>query len=636
MTKRPGWRMQSVTCAVALLGQLALPGSFAAAELPWRGPPPVARANDNRTAAGRLSGGALIVSLDLTEALWRPEGATGRAVPIFAFAESGKAPSIPGPLIRVVEGTEVRATLHNRLDRAAVIHGFHDHDGTADSVFLAAGESRTVTFLAETPGTQFYWARTTSGGRVIGRHEDSQLVGGFIVDPRGGMRPAGERIMVITAFDDTIPAPGFTADHFQVFALNGLSWPSTERLQLTQGDTVHWRVINASDHFHPMHLHGFFFTVTSHGSPLSDTIYAAGDRRQAVTDPLRPGSGIALSWVADRPGNWLFHCHLIAHIDPALRPDPSAGAMPAGHGAIRSHLDNAMAGLVVAVTIRERGHASRTAPDETASDRGLRLFITQRGDSAGAPAAMSYVLQVGAEAPVSDSTLRPGTTLVLHQNEPTEIVVINLMHHTTAVHWHGVELESYYDGIGGWSGGPRRRAPMIAPGDSFLVRITPPRAGTYIYHSHAEEMTQLKRGLFGAFIVLPAGVAERDTTERLLILSDAGPEPSAPSTGANGATLSYTLSAGVTHRLRMVSIPSVSILKVRLLRDSTIQTWRPVAKDGADLPESQAVEMSAEAVFGAGETMDVEIRRTQAERLILEVTRVAPNPVVFRIPVTVQ
>jgi FtsP/CotA-like multicopper oxidase with cupredoxin domain len=199
-----------------------------------------------------------------------------------------------------------------------------------------------------------------------------------------------------------------------------------------------------------------------------------------------------------------------------------------------------------------------------------------------------------------------------------------------------VELESYYDGIGGWSGGPGRLATMIAPGDSFRVRITPPRAGTYIYHSHAEEMTQLTKGLFGAFIVLPAGSAELDSTERLLLLSDAGPERSVPAASAGLESLTYALSAGVTHRLRMVSIPSVSILKVRLLRDSTLQTWRPVAKDGADLPQSRAVEQPAEVTFGAGETMDVEIRRMQPEQLTLEVTRVAPNPRVFRIPVTVH
>ena len=175
---------------------------------------------------------------------------------------------------------------------------------------------------------------------------------------------------------------------------------------------------------------------------------------------------------------------------------------------------------------------------------------------------------------------------------------------------------------------------MIAPGDSFAVRITPPRAGTYIYHTHAEEMLQLRKGLFGALIVLPAGVPEPDSTDRLLILSDAGPE--APATGAARDTLGYTLSAGVAHRLRIVSIPGVTLLKVRLLRDTTRQTWRPIAKDGADLPPSRTVEQPAEASFGPGETLDVEIHRRGPERLILEVTKVALKPTVFQIPVTVH
>jgi FtsP/CotA-like multicopper oxidase with cupredoxin domain len=599
------------------------------------GPVPIATPNDNRTPAGRRAAGTLHLSLEITRTLWRPEGAAGETIPLFAFAESGKTPTIPGPLLRVIEGTEIRIQLHNGLDRPAVIHGLHDHDGAADSVVLAAGESRSIDFRAKTPGTHFYWARTKTGGRVIGRNEDSQLVGAFVVDPRGSKQPNGERIMVITAFDDTVLTAGHPADHFQVFALNGLSWPGTERLQLTEGDTLHWRVINASDHFHPMHLHGFFFTVESHGSELQDTIYAAGDRRQAVTESLRPATGMSISWIADRPGTWLFHCHLIAHIDAALRPARTGEAASPTAGAMHSHMDDAMAGLVVALTVRER-RATRPGAGDPAPRKRLRLFITERDDSSGAPVAMSYVLQRGSEPPASDSAPRPGTTLVLQQHEPTEIAVTNLTQQTTAVHWHGIELESYYDGIGGWSGGPGRLATMIAPGDSFAVRITPPRAGTYIYHTHADEMLQLRKGLFGALIVLPAGVTEPDSTDRLLMLSDAGPEASALSAEAARSTLGYTLSAGVAHRLRMVSIPGVTLLKVRLLQDSTVQTWRPMAKDGADLPASRAVEQQAEVLFGPGETMDVEIRRRGPVRLILEVTKVSLNPTVFKIPVTVR
>lgn len=632
MTTRSGWTPWRLTVAAALLAQVIVPATEAVAQKRSDQPVPIAQLNDNRTPAGRRSAGTLTLSLELTRTRWRPEGEAGATIPIFAFAESGKSPTIPGPMLRVTEGTEVRLTLHNRLDRLATIHGLHDHDGRADSVQLTAGESRVVSFRASTPGTQFYWARTTTGGRLIGRNEDSQLVGGFIVDPRGAAKPRGERTMVITAFDDTVKTTGHPADHFQVFAINGRSWPGTEHLQLTQGDTLHWQVLNASDHFHPMHLHGFFFTVESRGSALRDTIYAVSDRRQAVTESMLPASGMSLSWIADRPGNWLFHCHLIAHIDATLRP--AGTPAPAAQGTMHSHMDDAMAGLVLALSIRE-GRPGRTTSTD-APQRRLRLFVTERDDTGGTPAAMSYILQQGSAPPAPDSTLRPGTTLFLQQHEPTEIVVTNLTHRTTAVHWHGIELASYYDGIGGWSGGRDRLAPMLAPGDSFAVRMTPPRPGTYIYHTHAEEMLQLREGLFGALIVLPAGVTEPDSSERLLMLSDAGPEMPAPSAGATRDTLSYTLSAGVAHRLRMVSIPGVTLLKVRLLQDSTLQTWRPIAKDGADLPASRAVERPAEVLFGPGETMDVEILRHGPERLILEVTKIAVKPTVFRIPVTVQ
>ncbi len=65
----------------------------------------------------------------------------------------------------------------------------------------------------------------------------------------------------------------------------------------------------------------------------------------------------------------------------------------------------------------------------------------------------------------------------------------------TAVHWHGMELESFFDGVAGWSGAGNRLAPIIAPGDSFVAHMTPPRAGTFIYHTHAGELAQLTGGL---------------------------------------------------------------------------------------------------------------------------------------------
>ena len=62
---------------------------------------PVATANDNRTPAGVLRNGVLTISLDATLATWHPDGDSLPGLDIEAFAEVGRPPSAPGPLIRI-------------------------------------------------------------------------------------------------------------------------------------------------------------------------------------------------------------------------------------------------------------------------------------------------------------------------------------------------------------------------------------------------------------------------------------------------------------------------------------------------------------------------------------------------------
>ena len=56
---------------------------------------------------------------------------------------------------------------------------------------------------------------------------------------------------------------------------------------------------------------------------------------------------------------------------------------------------------------------------------------------------------------------------VLARREPVSVMVVNALPEPTAVHWHGIEPESYYDGVAGFSGSGGRRSPAIAPRDSF-------------------------------------------------------------------------------------------------------------------------------------------------------------------------
>jgi len=110
--------------------------------------------NDNRTAAGLLVNGVLTLQLEAREALWYPENKPGVAIPIFAFAEVGQPTRIPGPLIRIPAGTDVRATVHNTLTKPIRFRGLQDYGtGALDTLIIAPGASQEFRFRANTPGT---------------------------------------------------------------------------------------------------------------------------------------------------------------------------------------------------------------------------------------------------------------------------------------------------------------------------------------------------------------------------------------------------------------------------------------------------------------------------------------------------
>jgi len=80
--------------------------------------------------------------------------------------------------------------------------------------------------------------------------------------------------------------------------------------------------------------------------------------------------------------------------------------------------------------------------------------------------------------------------------------VVNHLQEPTAIHWHGIELDSYSDGVPGFGGTAGSVTPPVAPGGTFTARFTPPRAGTFIYHTHWHNSAQLAGGIYGPLIVL--------------------------------------------------------------------------------------------------------------------------------------
>ena len=591
-------RYRAAAGRLTTLGGMSAPYAlYALYALSASSAPPPAHINENRTPAGTLKNGVLTLRLEVMIADWHPESPTGTGIILRAFAEAGKPPEIPGPLIRVPRGTRIDAFVHNTLDAALILHGL------GGDLSVPAGATRELSLTADSAGTFFYWGSTRAGGITDRIGLDNELSGAFIVDPPG-ITPH-DRIFVLAEWNRDGPRPGGIplASDLLRFTINGKAWPFTERLSYVTGDTVRFHIVNTSDTPHPMHLHGFYFRVDSRN-------------QMVVTERIAPGRTAAITWVPERAGYWLFHCHNNAHI---LRNQPLDGAPlpPEQTLHVTNHAVAMMGGLVMGIEVL----GSVPLPDR-GPRRTLRLIAAVDPPSSDFQPSYGYVLE-DPRHPVSHAgPLLPGPTLLLQRGQPVSITVVNHLPEATAVHWHGIELDSYMDGVGDFSGHPGHIASAIAPGDSFVASFTPPRSGTFIYHPHADELRQQEAGMSGALLVVDDPAAFDPVHDRVMLISTPRRHADSNYVFINGSTTPDTLplKVGETYRLRLINIhtyrPSIIL---RLLRDSTALTWRAVAKDGMSLPPERALEVPAVQQMGNGETYDYEFTPKQpgAYRLIV-------------------
>jgi FtsP/CotA-like multicopper oxidase with cupredoxin domain len=543
-----------------------------------------------------------------------------------AFGESERRPTIPGPLVRVREGTVIEATVRNAIPGAAlVVHGLARRPAVpSDTLHVGPGAARTTRFVAGVPGTYFYWATTTDRPPDDREGLDSQLSGAFVVDPPEGPVRA-DRIFVMGAWSEPVDTLSTPQVWREALVINGKSWPHTERLALDQGDTVDWRWVNATDRPHPMHLHGFYYEVLSLGDADRDTLLRADARPFVVTHHMRPWSTMAMRYVPHTPGNWVFHCHILYHIETAgLEPLATADR----HALAASHGMDDMRGLVLAMHVRPRG----TLPPNRGAPRRLRLFAQARPRHFGDSTGYGFVLQDGAE-PAPDSVRIPGSAIVLRRDELTYVTVVNRLPEPTAVHWHGLELQSLYDGVAGMSGMGRRLAPSIAPGDSFTAVMAPPRAGTFIYHTHLNDVAQATRGLYGPLIVLEPG-ERHDIATDLVWLHSVAPDGAVLFNGRSGGHEPIVLRAGAPHRIRMIGFPPAGRLRFAIMQGDRPATWRALAKDGADLPPALQLDGPASQLVSVGETYDVRFVPRAGDDLRMELH--VGNDVRITVPIMVR
>ena len=92
----------------------------------------------------------------------------------------------------------------------------------------------------------------------------------------------------------------------------------------------------------------------------------------------------------------------------------------------------------------------------------------------------------------------PGPELRVRQGDLVEVTILNRDVDTgVSIHWHGVDVPNAEDGVSGVTQN------AVPPGGRHVYRFRVDQVGTFWYHTHQASAREVKRGLFGAFVVEP-------------------------------------------------------------------------------------------------------------------------------------
>jgi FtsP/CotA-like multicopper oxidase with cupredoxin domain len=249
----------------------------------------------NQLLEPRLESGVKVFDLETKVVQW--EVIPGQFVEAWTY--NGM---VPGPLLRVTEGDQIKINLKNSLPEPTVIH-FHgpnlpnSQDGVPDVTqkLVEPGQSYTYEFTARPAGSHMYHSHHNSTEQVT-----KGLLGAFIVEPKDpSTRPAYDIDYTMVLGDGPIGG----------FHINGKGFPATEPIVCKKGQRLLIRFMNEGLMIHPMHLHGFPMQVIAHDGYLAPQPYYCD------TLNVAPGQRFEVIVVPDEPGVWAFHCHILPHAE---------------------------------------------------------------------------------------------------------------------------------------------------------------------------------------------------------------------------------------------------------------------------------------------------------------------------------
>lgn len=190
----------------------------------------------------------------------------------------------------------------------------------------------------------------------------------------------------------------------------------------------------------------------------------------------------------------------------------------------------------------------------------------------------------GVEALTFDG-MSPGPELRVRSGDLVEVTLINEdIPQGVTIHWHGVDVPNAEDGVAGVTQN------AVLRGQRYVYRFRAEQVGTFWYHSHQVSSKEVRRGLFGAFVIEPA-----QSTYNLDLVLAAHTFDGVATLNANDGFQSRRVSPGTRVRIRLLNTDGTP-------RRFTIQgtQFLVLALDGADLNEPSPIENETLEVAAGG------------------------------------
>lgn len=254
---------------------------------------------------------------------------------------------LPGPTIRVQEGTPVKIVLHNQLNvpTSLIISGLILPAAVSAlprqaGGLVRPGETFAYQFIPKQSGTFWYHPQVNHGLQIA-----HGMYGALIVEPKMSSISARDFVFIFGKMSASPlanekassasshvggrndPALSGTNGGAKFYIVNGATGAATAPIELNNGERIRFRLINASDSVIPLALSGHKFAVLAINGSDSMEPHVF---RDIVT--LNPADRVDVEFLADNPGVWSFASQI-----PEQASD--AGKFPGGIACVVRYAD---------------------------------------------------------------------------------------------------------------------------------------------------------------------------------------------------------------------------------------------------------------------------------------------------------